>query len=149
MFYSMLPILSVQNMSTILVYFKAIPFMLSQLLLYSFPSLQFIPKPYILFRRNCYFQAFLHCSLFESQTFYFAVMATLKLSFIVSKLFIGIGNQAEQIVALGRQAHSCLSQSCLNASVIDGAFIRGTVAAPLKNCRRYESLKSTFSKQKF
>ena len=46
------------------------------------------------------------------------------------------------MLALGRQAHSCLSQSCLNASVIDGAPIGEIVAAPLINCRMSESLKS-------
>ena len=52
-------------------------------------------------------------------------------------------------MALGRQAHYCFSQSCLNASVIGVAPIGGMVAAPLRNCRMSESVNSAFSKQKF
>ena len=57
-------------------------------------------------------------------------------------------NEAEQVLALGRQAHSCLSQSCSNASVIDVASIGEIVAAPQVNCKMSESLNSAFSKQK-
>ena len=52
------------------------------------------------------------------------------------------------MLALRRQAHSCLSQSCSNASVIDVASIGGIVAAPLINCKMSESLYLAFSKQK-
>ena len=52
------------------------------------------------------------------------------------------------MLALGRSAHSCRSQSSSKASVIDGTPTRGIKAAPLINCRMSESLNSTFSKQK-
>ena len=52
------------------------------------------------------------------------------------------------MLALRRQAHSCLLQPCSNASIIDGASIGGIVAAPLINSKMSESLNSAFSKQK-
>ena len=53
------------------------------------------------------------------------------------------------MLKLERQAYSCLSQSCLNASVIDGAPIGGIVAVPLINCRMSESLNLAFCNQNF